>query len=216
MNKPLDPKGLGVRLRGLMGGQNQEQFARQLDINRPQLARYLTGRMPDPSILIKIADRCQVTIDYLVMGRDLRLPLIAEALPTYRKTKPRMVPVLTWVQAGALASAIDPYPYQGAADEYVGVTVHGEHCVALRVQGHSMTPEFRPGDVIVIDPDQREGQSGDYVVVKDDASEQGTLKQFVRTVEGPRLRPLNPQHGELIFSPEHRIVGKVVRLIRSY
>lgn len=209
-------QGFTRRLRAAIGKQKKKDLAERLGIQPQQLSNYIGGRIPVPSILVRLAEELSVTVDYLLTGRELRLPLVAESLPTYKKTKPRMVPVLSWVQAGALATAVDPYPYLGAADEYVSATVIGEHCIALRVRGDSMLPEFRQGDMIVVDIDQRDPSSGDYIVVKVDDTDEATFKRYMKKRDGVVLQPLNPEFREIPFAPEHRIVGKMVRLIRSY
>lgn len=199
-----------------MGSETQEQFASRLGINRPQVARYLSGRIPDPAVLMKIAQRLGVTTDWLLTGKGAAVPSIAEETPTYGRTKARLVPLLTFIQAGALTSSLDPYPYAGAAEEYVSASVKGDRCIALRVRGDSMLPEFREKDIIVVDLEQREAQSGDYVVARVDEQEEATFKLYLKKRDGTVLKPLNDAYKEIPFVPDHRIVGKVVRLIRAY
>ncbi len=78
-----------------------------------------------------------------------------------------------------------------------------------------MLPEFKEGDTIVVDPD-RAPQSGDLVVAVVDESGEATFKQYLKKRDGQVLHPLNALYKEIPLAPEHRIVGKVVRLIRSY
>lgn len=199
-----------------MGSETQEQFASRLGINRPQVARYLSGRIPDPAVLMKIAQRLGVTTDWLLTGKGATALTIAEEPVTYGRTRARLIPLLTFVQAGALTSSLDPLPYAGAAEEYISASVKGDRCIALRVRGESMLPEFREKDIIVIDLEQREPQSGDYVVARVDEKEEATFKLYLKKRDGTVLKPLNDAYKEIPFVPDHRIVGKVVRLIRSF
>jgi SOS-response transcriptional repressor LexA len=88
----------------------------------------------------------------------------------------RAVPIVDWVQAGQLREMVDPYP-PGAGDgvEYVDSS-YGRCAVALRIKGDSMAPEFREGDVIIVDP-AIAPSPGDFVVVRNGAHE-ATFKKF--------------------------------------
>lgn len=141
--------------------------------------------------------------------------MIQEALSEYGLDKVRAIPLLTWVQAGALRSAEDLYPYAGAAEEYLAVPVRGAHCFSLRVRGESMLPDFREGDMIVIDPDLQP-LSGDFVVVVIDGTGEATFKRYMKKKDGEVLMPLNQDYAPIRLQPEHRIVSKVIRLVRNY
>ncbi len=181
-------------------------------------------QVPD-SWLYKVAYQTGVTVEWLRTGKgdrldprfsgELRSDVAMEPKASYGHARGRMVPVLTWVQAGALTSATDLYPYAGAAEEYVPVLVKGKRCFALRVHGDSMLPAFMEGDTIVVDPD-RSPQSGDLVVAVVDDVGEATFKQYLKKRDGQVLHPLNACYKEIPLAPEHRIVGKVIRLIRSY
>jgi SOS-response transcriptional repressor LexA len=88
----------------------------------------------------------------------------------------RAVPIVDWVQAGQLREMVDPYP-PGAGDgvEYVDSS-YGRCAVALRIKGDSMAPEFREGDVIIVDPEIAPSP-GDFVVVRN-GSHEATFKKF--------------------------------------
>jgi SOS-response transcriptional repressor LexA len=88
----------------------------------------------------------------------------------------RAVPIVDWVQAGQLREMVDPYP-PGAGDgvEYVDSS-YGRYAVALRIKGDSMAPEFREGDVIIVDP-AIVPSPGDFVVVRN-GSHEATFKKF--------------------------------------
>ena len=57
------------RLNKLRGEMNQEAFARKIGISRPTVGFYENGeRLPDALVLMKIADVCGVSVDWL-LGR---------------------------------------------------------------------------------------------------------------------------------------------------
>jgi len=70
MAKRPKSKEFGARLAEIMGERTQEQFAAELEINRPQLARYLAGRIPDPEILKKISIATGRSLDWLLLGHE--------------------------------------------------------------------------------------------------------------------------------------------------
>ncbi len=49
----------------------QDEFASKLKIHSKQLARYETGRStPIPAIIGRIANICEISTDYLILGED--------------------------------------------------------------------------------------------------------------------------------------------------
>jgi SOS-response transcriptional repressor LexA len=141
----------------------------------------------------------------------------------------RMLPVLTYVQAGEpLNDHIDDFA-PGAADEYVPVDAImarklGPYAFALYVEGDSMEPLFRQGDLVIIDPDTAV-RSGDYVVAKVGGKSRATLKKYVdRGVDAQGreqfdLVPLNTNgHHTLRINAGNpgSIIGVVVQKITSF
>jgi SOS-response transcriptional repressor LexA len=100
----------------------------------------------------------------------------------------RRIPVLDYVQAGRWMTVA------GAAnDEDIRETVmtdleHSPNTFALRIRDDSMQPEFKAGDVVVIDPTILP-QPGDFVVATD-ASGEATFRQY-------RLAGLNEKDQEV-------------------
>lgn len=205
----------------LAGGfPSQAALARSLDITPQRITEALRrGKIPDLWVY-RVAYQTGFRAEWIQTGRGARMhgarmSVSAEGLAEYGAPPIAVVPVLTWVQAGALRSAEDLYPYAGAAEEYLSVSVRGKHCFSLTVRGDSMLPDFREGDKIVIDPDLAP-QSGDYVVAVIDGSGEATFKRYLKKKDGEVLMPLNPDYAPIVLTPDHRIVGKVVRLVRHY
>lgn len=208
------------RLRTAAGAETLAALARHLDVEPSVINRAIREqRVPDLWVY-KIAADTGYLPKWILSGDGPKMHpshahVIQEALSDYGLGRVRVIPLLTWVQAGALRSAEDLYPYAGAAEEYLSVSVRGEHCFSLKVRGDSMLPDFREGDMIVIDPDLQP-RSGDYVVVVIDGTGEATFKRYMKKKDGEVLMPLNPDYSPIVLRPEHRIVGKVVRLVRNY
>lgn len=98
------------------------------------------------------------------------------------------VPRISFVQAGPWREVVDPYA-PGAAEDYLLTDQDlGPHAFALTIQGDSMTPDFREGDIVIIDPDVRPSP-GDFVVARNGRDE-ATFKKY-------RPRGIN-ERGELV------------------
>jgi len=67
----LDLKAIGARIRALRGTELQEELAPKIGISQGQLSKIESGRMP-PALetLVKLANRFEKTIDWLVTGHE--------------------------------------------------------------------------------------------------------------------------------------------------
>ena len=74
----------------------------------------------------------------------------------------------------------------------------GGESFALRVLGEDMLPEFREGDIIVVEPDGAL-KDGSFVLARPQGD--WTLRQLARRGEAWCLRALNPAPGELAELP---------------
>lgn len=98
----------------------------------------------------------------------------------------RRIPLVSYVQAGLMSEAVDSY-HLGGAEEWLLTDLElAASAFALRIKGDSMLPDFKEGDVVIIDPELAPSP-GDFVVAKNGENE-ATFKKF-------RPRGLN-EHGE--------------------
>lgn len=84
---------------------------------------------------------------------------------------------------GSGAPAVDPPTDAGCS---------GGESFALRVLGRDMEPEFREGDIIIVEPDGAL-RDGCFVLARPDG--EWTLRQLARTGTGWCLRALNAAAG---------------------
>ena len=127
----------------------------------------------------------------------------------------RMVPVLSWVAAGSWSNveAVTFDDALGYAPKPPNLSAKG---FALRVRGQSMMPEFKPEDIIYVEP--MAGlfslKDSDLVVVQCNDDTEATFKQLVigETSDDMYLKPLNPNWHEQKMVPmgDCNLVGKVV------
>jgi SOS-response transcriptional repressor LexA len=130
----------------------------------------------------------------------------------------RGYPIISYVQAGAWRDIVDSFP-RGGADEYIlANSSYGPHTFALRIIGNSMEPEFREGDVVVIDPDVRP-DPGNFVAARND-EEAATFKKYrprgiIDGVEVFELVPLNPDYAVMRSDQQPiQIIGTMVEHTR--
>ncbi|WAL81338.1 LexA family transcriptional regulator [Pandoraea sp. XJJ-1] len=189
-------------------------LARALRVTPQAVSGWLkTGRI-DKAKIPEVARELGVTSDYLLAGETMRSNV---AEPELRQ---RRVPVISYVQAGAMAEAVDAYPIGGAL-RHVYATVECSDCTfALEVEGESMLPDFKEGDVIFVDP-LVQPKPGQFVVAKN-CEEKATFKKYrPRGVDENgndvfELVPLNPDFATIYSDrqPMH-IVGTVVEHRRN-
>lgn len=87
----------------------------------------------------------------------------------------RRVPLINYVQAGELTEI--GAAFSGEALEYLLTDMDlSEHAFALEIAGMSMSPDFKPGDRIIVDQEMCP-QPGDFVVARNGGYE-ATFKKY--------------------------------------
>lgn len=88
----------------------------------------------------------------------------------------RRIPVISYVQAGMMTEVVDPFALGGGLETVEAPLGCSERTFGLRIEGNSMEPRFREGDVVIIDPELAP-QPGDFVVGKN-GKEEATFKKY--------------------------------------
>lgn len=88
----------------------------------------------------------------------------------------RKIPLISYVQAGALAQNCPIEAYDGDFEYVLTDMDWSENAFALKIEGDSMEPEFSPGDVIVIDPEIQPAP-GEFVVAMN-GGDAATFKKY--------------------------------------
>jgi SOS-response transcriptional repressor LexA len=143
-----------------------------------------------------------------------RIP-IAENAVLYGR-EPRMIPVLSWAQAGMAADFEEiPIDWQ----ETIPSTVGDRNAVAIMLRGDSMEPKHSEGDIAVVMPTTA-ARHGDLVIAK--IKEEGLVFKIFNLIGGDprriRLSSYNPAYSPNEYGREdfHFIfpVHSVTRLTR--
>lgn len=180
-------------------GLSQRAFAKKIGVTGATISNWESG-VTDPdniraALLELAAGVLGKPVAYLRTGKDRRE--VAEAPPglALADDSVRTLPVISYVQAGYGKGAVDAYAL-GQGSEQIGVDRDiaadlGRLAFALTIEGESMMDEFRPGDLVIIDPSVKP-RPGDFVVAKVDSDESATFKKY-------RARGVDPATGIELF-----------------
>lgn len=126
------------------------------------------------------------------------------------------VPVISWVAAGSWSLA-ESVEWTDENTEYLPRPANlSSSGFCLRVRGVSMMPEFKPDEIIFVEPQVGflNLKNGDLVVVRESDNQEATFKQLIigDTSDDMYLKPLNPDWHEQKMLPKSdwELVGKVV------
>lgn len=155
-------------------------------VSRTTVTQWETGstRGIEAANLLKAAKALNVSAEWLQFGTgqmkpprfhlDGLSPIACNALP---------VPILQHAQASNYREVMERYIEEltviGIDEELAKVT--SPHAFALEIKGDSMAPLFKPGDIVIIDPDV-EPKPGEFVVAKLQKNNAVLLRKY---------RPLN-------------------------
>lgn len=201
---------LSKQLKRLRAQQNLTQagLAKHLGVTQQAVARWESEKSsPDPSMLIRIANLLQVSVDELVGNIDL--PSTNEGVK---------IPILGSVVAGIPVSAVtDILGYEEITQQ---MARSGQY-FALRIKGDSMLPGLKEGDTVIV-KEQPDVNSGDVAIVLINGDE-ATVKQVKKTDGGIVLFGYNTAVYEPHFYSNQdieelpiRIIGKVVESRRKW
>lgn len=202
----------------------QLEVAEAVKMSQPAYQALESGRNQKSSFLPLIADFLAVDPLWLTTGEGASssenkdpgfMNVVFNESPLYK------IPVLDFVQAGAFyESGYDGiHPKGETYTTYRGCKP--DSVFSLEVSGLSMSPEFQPGDKLVIDS-AKEPYPGCYVIAQN-GSHEATFKKY-RAIgydehgrETFELVPLNPDFPTM-NSTQHeiRIIGVVVEHLRSF
>lgn len=197
-------------------------LANKTKISKAQICNYLKGTYKaKQDKLYIIAKALDVSEAWLMgydvdMGRewfpdnkeDLTNITIDNARYIETTTKTVKIPILGKVPAGVPIEAIEDII--GYEEIPASMLRDGNNYFSLKIDGDSMYPDYKTGDIIII-RQQNDCNSGDDCVVMvngDDA----TFKRVVKQEKSIILKPLNNEYEPYYFD-EYEIMTKPVKII---
>lgn len=195
-----------VKKRRAALGISQAEAAEKAGIRQQSWASIEDGKTLKPRNIVGIAEALKCDPTWLMNGG------IFQAIG---EVSTRRIPLISYVQAGALAEK-NAIAARDGSFEYVMTDMDwSQHTFALRITGDSMEPDFKAGDVIIIDPEV-EPSPGEFVVAKNGEHE-ATFKKYRPTtltadgVQHFELVPLNNDYPTMDSAQRHiTIIGTMV------
>lgn len=187
---------------------SEGELSRRSGVPQPTVHRILKGDSDNPRIdnVTKLAKALGLDGARLLAGK---LALDVDENVVSGPAMLGRVPRLSWVQAGALSEAIDLFE-PGFAEEWLDCPFpHSKKAFCLEVRGTSMSPDYRPGELIVVEPMLEALHDDDVVCRTPDG--QATFKRLQITEDGTFLLALNPDFpNRIITVPEGTEICGVV------
>lgn len=194
-------------------GLSARELAKTAGITGEHIRYIESGQRKTPSfdVVMKILKALHVDLQEFLQETGYLPPNIEPV--AMRKTRP--VPIISWVMAGNWQTVCDNFQ-PGEADDWIETEIKGKNVFALKIKGDSMEPEFKEGEIVVVNP-HVEAKANDYVVVRND-EEEATFKQLKIYGETRVLHPLNPKYPDIELKKGDRyiIVGKIAEKKKRY
>jgi len=211
-------------------GYSQDVLGAKVGVSRVAVSQWERGESsPSGRYLNDLAAALGVSVDWLLTGKDGEVGGVNDIQPLgYHNVEPaviprgRRVPILSYVQAGQWREMCEQATAFDGSLEYVAAGISVGSCAfGLWVRGNSMEPDFKEGDLLIVDPDEAP-KAGDFVIAKN-GSEEATFKKYRSRGEyedgRPRfeLVPLNDDHSTLSTDQTSiSIIGVVVEHRRIF
>lgn len=214
-------------------GLTQWELATAIGISQTAVNKIEIGSTLKPRNIVELAEKLKVSAHWLLTGEERnsteraidQLDDMLEKQNIFNKSHDipndqnaivNLVPLISWVQAGAWSEVVDNFQ-PGDADQYYPCPEkHSDNTFALTVIGESMYPDFIPGEIIYVDPCVEAG-SGAYVVVRQNGDTEATFKQLMFDGSKKYLKALNPNWPSPIIEmlPDAVICGVVIGSYRK-
>lgn len=195
----------------------QEQLAEHLGVTKGAVSHWLNGRR-EPGIqnIANIMNFIGMSDFVVNPGKGAS---VSKAEPSNIKyagpySKGREFPLISWVQAGAWAEAMEPYTLDEIDEWYESdIKVFGK-AFWLRVEGESMTApsgvSIPEGTLVLVDTG-REPINGSLVIAKMVDANEATFKKLIIDGGQKYLKGLNPAWPMKEINGNCKIIGVAVQ-----
>lgn len=130
------------------------------------------------------------------------------------KNELRRIPILSSVQASHFREVVQAE--HDEQTEYIYTDSKDRDAFAMRVHGDCMEPEFKEGEIVIINPNAQYDHN-DFVLAMDRRDFHCTLKQFKNYGDGNlNLHPWNPKYDDIKIDRNIEIIGCVVAKTKRY
>ncbi|GGE76164.1 LexA family transcriptional regulator [Shewanella algae] len=192
-----------IKKRRIQLGLTQVQVAERAMTSQTALQKIEAGVTKNPRNIEQLAEALQTTPEFLRFGiGQIDNATVVAAAGNY-------LPLISMVQAGAWTEIKEVSPFD--VELYPCPIKCSARSFIVKVEGESMLPDFKPGDLLYVDP-EIQPDSGSYVVARLDDDNQATFKQLILDGSKKYLKALNPDWPNKFveINGNCTIVGKVV------
>lgn len=156
-----------VKSRRIELGLTQTELAELAGTTQQGIVSIESGRTKRPRNILELAKALHTDVVWLMEGGSFQ---------TLEQINTRKIPLISYVQAGALCAG-KPIEALDGNFEYVMTDIDwSEFTFALRIEGDSMEPDFKAGDIIVVDP-EIDPAPGEFVVASN-GDHEATFKKY--------------------------------------
>ena len=196
---------ISSRVRNLRAklGMTQLQLAEIVGVAQNSIQKIESGDTKNPRNIERLAEVLQTTPEFLRFGvGDIDNATVVASAGNY-------LPLISMVQAGVWTDIQEVAPLD--VELYPCPIKCSKRSFIVKVEGESMLPDFKPGDLIYVDPEVQV-ENGSYVVARLDDENQATFKQLIIDGNKKYLKALNPDWPNkfIAINGNCTIVGKVV------
>lgn len=170
-------------------GLDKKTIAEKLGITKQSVTGWETTGRISKGNLTKLAELLSVQLSWFLHD-DLDIPVPKASGPASNsvaesafdknvkeaKLGRRAIPVISAIQAGAMREITEPYELGAGYATLYTDDDYSRWAFGLEIEGDSMLPEFRPGDLVIIEPEW-EPRPGEYVAAKNGRQE-ATFKKY--------------------------------------
>jgi phage repressor protein C with HTH and peptisase S24 domain len=193
------------------------ELARALDETPQSVHSWLkTGRI-NKQKLAKVAKATGADLGYLISGEPPAPTANEGGVPSSDYLGVRDVPIIGHVIANPTEDGyFDDMGFPpGAGEGYVPWATRDRNAYAVRVKGDSYQPRYRPGEVLVVEPNAANVSGDDVIVRTKDGRKMLKKLQYQRGTE-ITLGSINDRYSPLSISVEeiesiHHVAGSVQR-----
>jgi repressor LexA len=179
------------------GVANAAELSRMTGLTQVAIRNYMRGiKIPNAQALVKLAKALTTTADYLLSGTPHR---------------PDRIPLLSKIPGGDPVLWTDGEYPAGFGQEYLDRgEISDPNAYALIVDGDSMSPRIKSGDVVIISPNTAVVNRSIAAVAL--RGEERTLKTVLFLPDGKiLLQPENPSYEPIVLGEkEVTFLGRVV------